>query len=325
MEKDLISIIIPIYNVEKYLKKCLDSIVNQTYKNIEIILVNDGSTDRSGEICDIYSNITDKIITIHQKNQGASIARNIGINKAKGKYITFVDGDDEVGNNYISYLYSLIKKNNTKMSIAAYTIISETGKKINLGKNFDEVIIDTETCLDRLLKEKGFTVSPCAKMYDKVLFENIKFPEGKLFEDNGTIYKLIMQCDKIAYGNESYYYYCRRDTSSTRSKFNLKKLELIELTDKMCDEIERSYPNLKNTLDKKRITVRFSILRMMNLREEKEINEKRVEIENYIKERKKQIMKNECMDKRDKMALISLMLGRRFFYFAWNIYCKVKY
>ena len=323
---DLISIIVPIYNAEKYLENCINSILKQTYKNIEIILVNDGSTDNSGKICDEYKYKSDKIIVIHQPNQGASVSRNVGIDKAKGEYITFVDSDDEIQEKYIEYLYTLIKKYNTKMSIASYTIVSENNKKIDLGQGYQETILQTKDCLKRLLKEQGFTVSPCAKMYSIELFTNVKFPEGKLFEDNGTAYKFIMECDNIAYGNRSYYSYYRRSNSSTTSKFNLKKIDLIELTDQMCEEVLERYPELKETLEKKKIAVRFSILRMIKLNEkEKEVNEKRKEIERYIKDRKKYILKNKEMDKRDKLALICLMIGRRFFYFSWNIYCKIKY
>lgn len=326
MEEDLISVIIPVYNAEKYLRNCLDSVVNQTYHNIEIILVDDGSTDNSGNICDEYATAFKKIITIHQKNQGASSARNNGISKAKGQYITFVDSDDIIDGKYIEYLYNLIKKYNTKMSISSYKVISENGKSIDFGQDYMEKAISTEEALGRLLKEQGFTVSPCSKMYHKSLFESIKFPVGKLFEDNGTIYKFIMECNIVAYGNKSYYSYCRRLNSSTTSEFNIKKLDLIELTDIMCNDIEKKYPNLKETVEKKRITVRFSILRMMRLKEQDiEVNEKREEIEKYIKNRRKDILKNKSMDKRDKIALISLMIGRRFFYFAWNMYCKIKY
>lgn len=326
MKEDLISVIIPVYNTEKYLERCINSVINQTYKNIEIILIDDGSTDNSGKICDEYAKKFQEIVIIHQRNQGASVARNNGISKASGQYITFVDSDDMIEKNYVEYLYNLIKKYNVKMSIASYKTIFENGKYIDLGKKYSEKLMTTEEALDRLLKEQGFTVSPCSKMYHKSIFENIKFPAGKLFEDNGTIYKFIMECQTIAYGNETYYFYCIRSDSSTTSKFNIKKLDLIELTDNMCDDIEKEYPNLKETVEKKKITVRFSILRMIDLKEtDTEVNAKRKEIENYIKKRRKYILKSKNMDKRDKMALISLMIGRRFFYLAWNIYCKIKH
>ena len=115
-KQDLISVIVPVYNVENYLKRCLDSIINQTYQNIEIILIDDGSTDNSGNLCEDYKKIDNRIKVVHKTNGGLSDARNTGIKKAKGKYITFVDSDDYVEYDYVEYLYNLIKKYDTNIS-----------------------------------------------------------------------------------------------------------------------------------------------------------------------------------------------------------------
>lgn len=325
MERDLISVIIPVYNVEKYLKNCLDSVINQTYKNIEIILVDDGSTDDCPNICDEYALKDTKIKVIHKQNGGLSDARNVGIEQARGKYITFIDSDDDVETEYVEYLYNLLITNNTKMSIAAHTVVSKKNK-INYGIGYLDKVLTTEECLDRMLCEKGFFISACAKLYSKELFDDIEFPRGKLNEDNGTIYKLIFKCENIAYGNKSIYNYYKRENSITTSKFTLKKMDLIELTDKMCDEIDEKFPQLKESTDKKRITSRFSILRQMLVNELNE-EQKQVEqkIEKYIKQRKKMILKNKKMDKRDKIALIALMIGKKFFAFSWELYYKIKY
>ena len=322
---DLISIIIPVYNVEKYLSNCIDSVIKQTYKNIEILLINDGSTDTSEEICNKYKIKDERIIVLNKKNGGLSDARNVGIKNARGKYITFIDSDDDIDMEYVEYLYSLLCKYNVDMSIAAYSVVSKN-KIINIGEGYKEEVFDTSECLDRLLCEKGFTVSSCAKMYDKTLFENVEYPKGKLCEDNGTTYKLIMKCKKVAYGNKSIYNYYKRENSIMTSKFNMKKLDLIELSDKMCDDIESVYPELKPSTDKKRVTSRFSILRQIlgeKLNQEQTIVVK--QLEDYLKTRKCQILKNSKIDKRDKIALISLMFGDKFFVFAWKIYTKLKY
>lgn len=323
---ELISVIIPVYNVERYLTKCIDSVIKQTYTNLEILLINDGSTDNSPKICEEYKNKDRRIKVIHKQNGGLSDARNVGIENAQGKYITFIDSDDDIEVDYIKYLYNLIEKYNTHMSIAAYTVVSKD-KKINIGQGYEEEkVLDEKKCLERLLCEQGLSVSACAKLYEKSLFENIKFPKGKLCEDNGTTYKLIMKCNKIAYGSKSVYNYYKRENSIMTSTFNMKKLDLIELTDKMCDDIESKYPELKFSTDKKRIVSRFSILRQMlvgKLNEEQKTALK--EIKKYIKTRKWQILKNPKIDKRDKIALISLMFGDKFFAFAWKVYSKVKY
>lgn len=323
---DLISVIIPVYNVEKYLPNCIDSVIKQTYTNLEILLINDGSTDSSPKICEEYKNKDNRIKVIHKQNGGLSDARNVGIENAQGKYMTFIDSDDDIEIDYIEYLYNLIEKYNTHMSIATYTVVSKD-KKINIGQGYEEeTVLDEKKCLERLLCEHGLSVSACAKLYEKSLFENIKFPKGKLCEDNGTTYKLIMKCNKIAYGSKSIYNYYKRENSIMTSTFNMKKLDLIELTDKMCDDIESKYPELNSSTDKKRIVSRFSILRQMLVgklnQEQKNVVK---EIKKHIKTKKWQILKNPKIDKRDKIALISLMFGDKFFAFAWKVYSKVKY
>lgn len=319
----LISIIIPVYNVKLYLEKCLKSVVSQSYQNIEILLIDDGSNDGSEILCEQIASSDNRIKVMHKKNGGLSDARNVGIENANGKYITFVDSDDDIEKEYIEYLYDLIKENNTKMSIASYTVVSN-GKKINLGKGHTKKNMTTIECLDNMLCEKGFSISVCAKLYDIELFNDVKFPVGRLNEDNGTTYKLILQCNKIAYGNKSIYNYYKRSNSITTSQFNIKKYDLIELTDQMCDDIEKKYPSLKDVTDKKRITSRFSILRQMLVEQYNDEN-KIEEIENYILERKQKIFKNNKMAMRDKLALITLLFGRKFFAFSWKIYCKIKY
>ena len=320
-----VSVIVPVYNVENYLENCINSVIAQTYQNIEIILVDDGSPDECPAICDEYAKKDSRIKVIHKENGGLSDARNAGIQQAKGKYITFIDSDDDVLAEYIEYMYKLLVKNNTKMAIATHTVVSKK-KRINFGEGYTEKILTTEECLDRMLCDQGFSISAWAKLYSKELFNEVRFPKGKLNEDNGTTYKLVLQCDKIAYGNKSIYNYHKRENSITTSKFNLKKMDLVELTDKMCDEIDTKYPSLRDSTDKKRITSRFSVLRQMvvaKLNEQERVAEK--EIVKYIKQRKKQILKNNKMSKRDQIALIILLMGKGVFAFTWKVYCKIKY
>lgn len=326
MDKEaLVSIIVPVYNVEKYIEMCLDSVINQTYKNIEILLIDDGSTDNSGNICDKWQKKDKRIKTFHKENGGLSSARNYGIDRAKGDYLTFIDSDDTLELDYVEYLYNLIKKHDTDLSICPYTVIINETKKYDFGKNYDEELLDTDECLKRMLCEEGFTVSACAKLYKKELFDDIRYPLNKLCEDNGTTYKTIMKCSKIAYGNESKYNYFKRPNSIMTSKFNMKRLDLIELTDIMCDDIESKYSNIKSACDKRRMHSRFSILRqMINCKLNNEEEKKQKEIIKYLKKNKKIVFKNKEFDKRDKIALLSLLLGKTFFKISWNIYDKIR-
>ena len=150
-EKPLISVVVPVYNVAKYLKKSIESIVNQTYTNLEIILVDDGSKDESGDICEDYSLKDSRIIVIHKPNGGLSDARNAGIKQAKGEYITFVDSDDTIDYDMIEFLYDLILKFNTKMSICCQTEIFENTNKKNVIGNNEKLKLTGKECIRRMI------------------------------------------------------------------------------------------------------------------------------------------------------------------------------
>lgn len=322
MKNDLVSIVVPVYNVEKYLKKCIESIISQTYKNLEIILVDDGSTDGSGKICDDYLTKDKRIKVIHKQNGGLSDARNVGIGVATGKYITFIDSDDYVENDYIEYLYNLIINNKCDMSICSLKLHSKN-KFIDNAINYNTCIFTNKECLKNMLCENGFNVSACAKMYKTKLFENIDFPYGKLCEDNGTTYKLILKCDKIAYGNESKYIYEMRNNSIMHTSFSSKKLDLIELTDLMYDDVIKIFPDLKDALIKRKIHSRFSILRQIVMSNDK--NTKNI-FNKYKKEilcdYKSEFKNNPIISKKEKFAYMSLKLGKQFFKFSWCCYLK---
>ena len=146
-ESPKISVILPVYNVEKYLRKCLDSVINQTYKNLEIILVNDGSTDNSGKICEEYALNDKRIKVIHKENGGISSARNAAIDIAKGQYITFIDSDDDVELDYIGYLYDILKKFNCKMSVCTHNIVKNTKIKKSFNLKTDYKLSSQNFCI----------------------------------------------------------------------------------------------------------------------------------------------------------------------------------
>lgn len=324
MENSKISIIIPIYNVEKYLKKCLDSVVKQTYTNLEIILVNDGSTDNSKSIAEKYVKNDERVILINKENGGLSDARNYGIERATGKYITFIDSDDEITEDYVEYLMNLIKKYNTDISIASYRLVCKN-KSFDYGKNYKEEKITGKECLKRMLLDEGFTVSAWAKMYKADLFDNVKYPVGKIYEDNGTTYKLIMQCKEIAYGPKAIYMYYKRNGSITSGKFNDLKYSILEFSDEMGEKVLEKYPDLISEVERKKIESRFCVLRQMDKHLNIEQKKKQKEIIVYLKSKVKQIVFNSCFDKREKIAIISLCFGKKIFYFTWKLYSYIKY
>ena len=316
-----ISIIIPVYNVKKYLVACLGSVLAQNYEDFEVIIIDDGSTDGSSEICDRYAKRHKNISVKHQKNHGLSHARNEGIKRATGEYIMFLDSDDEITPDCLTYLYNLNRRYRTKLSISPINEVYHSHIK-NQGAGYKEKVLDTKECLARMLNEEGFTLVAYAKLYHKDLLKDVRFPEGLIHEDVATTYKLIMKCKKIAYGNQpKYNYYIHKD-SITNQKFSQEKMPLIGITDAMCDDIDFVFPDLKDITDLRRVHSRFSILRQMtqakNLTPAQQ--EAKKSIIHYLKTHRHVVLANSQSTFRDRLAMQALLIGEPFFKFAWKCY-----
>lgn len=242
MEK--ISVIVPIYNVENYADRCINSIVNQTYKCLEIILVDDGSKDNSGVICDKWKLKDERIIVIHKKNGGLSDARNEGIKYATGDYIAFIDSDDFIDNDMFSILYKNIKKANSQISICKYIQIEEN-QQFEFKKSQEISIYSKEKAILELLSEEKITNHAWNKLYKKDLFKTIRYPKGRNFEDIGTTYKLFSKCDKIVYTPCECYAYIIRGNSITGRVSEKSLFDEIYLVKERFDYIDKTY-NFKN-------------------------------------------------------------------------------
>ena len=216
---DLISVIVPVYNVSEYLCECIDSILAQTYQNLEIILVDDGSTDSCPALCDSYVSKDRRIKVIHQINQGLSAARNKGYETSKGDYIAFVDADDTIFCTYIEKLHKLIIKNNAQIAICAYT---RTRNDLAKGNGAEDYVMTSEKMLKEWHgKRKSIETVAWNKLYSRGIFENFKdckiFPEGKIHEDIYTSHMFVYYADIIAITNAKLYYYRMREESLSRT------------------------------------------------------------------------------------------------------------
>ena len=248
MNNELVSIVVPAYNVEKYIKKCVESIINQTYKNIEIILVDDGSTDKTGEICDYFNKKDDRIKVIHKENGGLSDARNCGIDVAKGKYILLIDSDDYVDLEIVEFLYNDLKNNNADISTCLPQKFKE-GNCENLKDNSKNInnVLNTENALEDLFYLKNLTVSAWGKLYKSELFKDIKYPKGKLYEDLPTTYRLFAKSKIISTNTKKMYYYLIRKGSIMNSKFNEKRMDSLYFTKDQTKYIKNNFPNILNS------------------------------------------------------------------------------
>lgn len=213
-----ISVIVPIYNVEKYLPACIDSILQQTYKDMEIILVDDGSPDNCPQICDEYGKKDERIRVVHQKNKGLSGARNTGIDIAQGEYLIFVDSDDTVEPTMVEDLYTYAEEHNCAIVACGRNYVFEDGQivcKITENKNR---IYDFADAMQEMNTFTLFDMSAWAKIYKKDIFKDIRFPEGKLSEDYYIMYKLFDMAQSVGYVAKPLYNYLQRQSSISRNK-----------------------------------------------------------------------------------------------------------
>ena len=244
---ELISVIVPVYNVEKYLERCMESLLAQSYEHLQIILIDDGSTDKSGEICDRYAKQDQRIEVIHKENGGLSSARNAGLDCVKGEYITFLDSDDVLYKDYICFLYEMLKKYKADLSICRYQrfvdIEEINNKKVELC---DIEELNYKEALKMLLYTPDkMPQSSWGKMYQKNLFRNIRYPLGKINEDMAITYKLIYQAKKIVYTPAKFYFYFQRMDGIVRSKFSERTMDAIEFSTEILRFVKENVPELE--------------------------------------------------------------------------------
>lgn len=229
MKQDLISVIIPVYKVEQYLDKCVESIVNQTYKNLEIILVNDGSPDNCPKMCENWAKKDKRIIVLNKENGGQGSARNLALDKCTGEYICFVDSDDWVDLNYIESLYDSIKQNNADISICGVREVYEdnTAPRILSKNETTEVFEQPELFEIAYKKQDFFCLAPWNKLYKKSLFKNIRFPEIRMYEDSAIYLNIFHAAKKMVISPIVTYNYLVRNQGTMRNSLTKIKIEGI--------------------------------------------------------------------------------------------------
>lgn len=240
MEK--VSIIIPVYNTEKYLKKCIDSILNQTYNNIEVLIVDDGSTDKSAQICDKYIN-NEKVKVVHIKHQGISFARNTGLDMVTSNYVCFIDSDDYVDNDFIEFLYNQVTTNDVDIAACAFDYVAFNNSKSNIHKKDKLYIFNSHEALVKMCDfNEAFSCICCNKIYKTKLFKDLRFQENIMYEDLCINIELLKKTTKIAYFSTIKYHYCReRKESTTNSSYNGKEYDGIEHCNKLVRLLKEEY------------------------------------------------------------------------------------
>ena len=224
----LVSVIVPIYNIEKYIERCIVSLISQTYSNIEIILVNDGSIDNSAEICKKYTKLDKRVLLYNKRNGGLSDARNYGMSKSRGEYFVFVDGDDYVSRRYIEKLIYALNINQAEVAVCSFKIITDNNQLVcHALLNETKKVISGKDLLSLVLTDFGYKyVVAWNKIYKKDVFANIRFDKGKLYEDEFINFRLFYDCKRITIETDELYYYTQRQGSITVSDMSSKKIDM---------------------------------------------------------------------------------------------------
>lgn len=248
---DRISVIVPVYNGGKYIKKCLYDLMNQTYKKYEVIIIDDGSTDETPEICKSICKKDSRFKYFYQKNSGVSAARNLGIDLSEGQYIVFVDADDTVSIHLLEYLYQGIKEFDATISICGSEKTSVRDKSFYEGEPH-YVIMENDTLLEELYDEDDMKLwCVWGKMYASSLFDKIRFERGRMYEDVDIVYRILSKADKVVNCREVYYHYYSNPDSATKKTYSLKRLDQLWATERLieflkCQNNETLYCQILN-------------------------------------------------------------------------------
>lgn len=243
--KGMISVVIPVYNVERYIRQCLESVINQTYRNLQIIIVDDGSTDKSGEICDEYAARDDRVTVIHQENAGAGAAKNTGLDMASGEYLAIIDSDDYIEENMYEIMLQRLKDNNADVVQCLFDNVfvnAKVSRSFSFNYNSNR-IIKSKNYLYEMLYDWKYAVF-WNKLFRKSLLQDVRFPVGRKIDDEFFTYKLICNAKKIININDCLYHYRMRKSSVMNDNCNILVRDRIDCFEERYKYISYRYPGL---------------------------------------------------------------------------------
>lgn len=312
--KPKVSVVVAAYNVENFIEKCLEPIQAQTYENIEIIIVDDGSTDGTVKFCDEFCETEPRARVIHQKNKGLSEARNTGIRESTSEYITFVDGDDIVSNDYVKKLLTALIENDADIAVSGFTMVPS-----NKSERPKKEVISGENAAIKLLTElENYQIVSWNKIYKKSLFIDIKFPAGKKHEDSLTTYKLFAVSRKVAFISDSLYYYVKRDDSIMSSE---KLKDHLDSKLYAANEAKKYFKDNKKLLAAAEISELLAYNSFLDNIYSGRLKENPKKYIKAIKKNKKKLFKNEFMTKK---LLTYIAMETTFGGVAYKTFRKIK-
>ena len=325
MENELISIVVPIYNVENYLRQCLDSIQNQTYKKFECIMVNDGSTDSSQQIAEEY--LTDnRFKLINQSNKGLSGARNTGIShiREESTFVAFVDSDDYIHESMYEELYKAIKKSGTSIAECGVTRVYKNTLRPHYEGEDYFLVLGREEYLKEYLENKRLYGSAWCKLIHKDLAKKIKFPTGKIYEDAFYTLELLKTVDRYTLISGNYYYYYIRENSITTRPFSSKDMDYVEIMDKIKDYTLYNFSMLKDKLFIRLTFAYLSIFNQLIVTDNYKIKNEYKVLKNKLKDSCSKVLVNKKAPGNLKAAILLLSINERLYKFMLSKYKKYE-
>lgn len=313
MDNPKLSVIVPIYNVEPYLRRCVDSVLAQTLADIEIILVNDGSTDGCADICNEYAGKDYRIKVIHKENGGLSSARNAGLDSATGEFIAFVDGDDCISPEMYMKMLTALQKEHADLCVCGYQKADENYNSVGSGSSHIYQVLPGIQAIEKMYSNDYiyFTIA-CNKLFKSCLFSEIRFPEGKLFEDGYAAFRYYYLCKTVVCLPDCFYLYLTRTGSITTSKLTVKNLDGLSaevdsinfLTEKGCFELtEKAQTKYAGAI--------IYNLKRFDLKQ-KDVRLKFKEIHRDFTRLYPGIMKNSVLSKKEKILITFFRINPRF-------------
>ena len=321
----IISVVIPVYNAESYLDNCIQSVLKQGRDFFELVLVNDGSTDKSGIICDTWALEDSRINVFHTENRGAAAARNYGVKRAKGDYITFVDSDDTVAENYLEYLYDLAKEYGSDIAVASYRKVYPNDKNSEVKKIIadDRYALSGKEAMENLLYQKNMMSVPWGTLYRKDLFECVSFPEGTKAEDMGTIYRLYATAKSVAVGTEVVYYYYQREMNTVFSTSQERNRDYFKHCREMLAYVKKNEKDCMPAAMSRHFSACFQILSETPVTAENQTFIKVLYAD--IKKCQNVVLKDKKARIRNRMAALASLVSVRFMHVILRLlYCVQK-
>lgn len=319
----LISILVPVFNGAACLAKCLDSILSQTYQPLEVVLVNDGSTDGTAKICEAYAAKDARIRYFEQQNQGLAATRNILLRAAQGELVSFVDADDYVEPTYLSYLWTLMQASQCGVSACNHWICRGLRMRPRFSAEDSQVTLTPQEAFANILYDLYPDVSACAKLYKKDIFEKVVYPSGRLFEDTFCIAEILLAGDGLIYGGKPQYHYQIHADSLSRGRFSRHKLDYVAAVDHMT-EIMRAHCNgMEAGMNRRKMHALLSTRRYLvgcSL-DEVEIRDR---LEAQIRVGAAHILRDRHSPVRDKIGVLSVMMGTKVYDALWTAYERIR-